>query len=144
MKIVLAVDGSQFSVHTLAEIVTRFRAENTEVLVLRVLQPTGPTPPEMELGYAPELEGEKEPAYRLVERLAKELRTAGFKADIAIEVGDARERIIDSAEVWGADLIVVGSHGHGGIRRFLLGSVAEFVARHAKCSVEIVRSQERI
>ena len=45
MKIVLAVDGSQFSVHTLAEIVTRFRAKNTEVLVLRVLQPTGPTPP---------------------------------------------------------------------------------------------------
>ena len=64
----------------------------------------------MELGYAPELEGEKEPAYRLVERLAEGLRTAGFKADIAIEVGDARERIIDSAEDKEPDFIVVGSH----------------------------------
>jgi nucleotide-binding universal stress UspA family protein len=144
MKIVLAVDGSQFSAHTLAEVVTRFRAESTEVLVMRVLQPNGPTPPEMEPDYAPELDGEKKPAYALVERLAKQLRTAGFKTDIAIEVGDARERIIDSAEAWGADLIVVGSHGHGSIRRFLLGSVAEFVARHAKCSVEIVRVQEKI
>jgi hypothetical protein len=37
-------------------------------------------------------------------------------------------------------LIVVGSHGQRGIRRFLLGSVADFVARHATCSVEIVRT----
>jgi nucleotide-binding universal stress UspA family protein len=144
MKIVLAVDGSQFSVHTLAEIVTRFRAEKTEVMVLRVLQPAGPTPPEMESDYAPELQREKEPAHALVERLANQLRTAGFKADTAVRVGDARECIIDSAGAWGANLIVVGSHGQRGIRRFLLGSVAEFVARHAKCSVEIVRSQESI
>ena len=53
------------------------------------------------------------------------------------------ERIIDSAAEWRADLIVVGSHGRSGIPRFLLGSVAEFVARHAKCSVEIVRASLR-
>ena len=57
----------------------------------------------------------------------------------AVEVGDIRERIIDSAEEWGADLIVVGSHGRSGIPRLLLGSVAEFVGRHTKCSVEILR-----
>ena len=38
-----------------------------------------------------------------------------------------------------ADLIVVGSHGHHGIERFLLGSVSEGVALHAKCSVEVIR-----
>jgi nucleotide-binding universal stress UspA family protein len=38
---------------------------------------------------------------------------------------------------------VVGSHGQRGIRGFLLGSVAESVARHAKCSVEIVRAPVR-
>jgi nucleotide-binding universal stress UspA family protein len=41
---------------------------------------------------------------------------------------------------WPADLIVVGSRGKGGLRRLLLGSVAEFVARHAPCSVLIARS----
>jgi len=91
-------------------------------------------------GYAPELEDQKKPARELVERIAKELRAAGFQASTAIEVGDIRESIIDSAAEWRADLIVVGSHGQRGIQRFLLGSVAEFVARHARCSVEIVRT----
>jgi nucleotide-binding universal stress UspA family protein len=71
------------------------------------------------------------------------MRCVGFKAETAVEVGDIREKIIDAAEEWGADLIVVGSHGRSGIPRFLLGSVAEFVARHAKCSVEIVRASAR-
>jgi nucleotide-binding universal stress UspA family protein len=96
----------------------------------------------MASGYAPELEDQKKPARELVERIAKELRSAGFKVDAAVEVGDIRESIIDSAAEWRADLIVVGSHGRGGIQRFLLGSVAEFVARHAKCSVEIVRTRQ--
>jgi len=95
-------------------------------------------------GYAPELEDQTKPARELVERIAKELRSAGFKADAVVEVGDIRERIIDFAAEWGADLIVVGSHGRSAIQRFLLGSVAEFVARHAKCSVEIVRTPASI
>jgi nucleotide-binding universal stress UspA family protein len=47
--------------------------------------------------------------------------------------------ILDCATKWKADLIVVGSHGKNGIQRLLLGSVSEYVATHAKCSVEIVR-----
>jgi nucleotide-binding universal stress UspA family protein len=98
----------------------------------------------MDPGYAPELDGEKKPAQELVERIAKELRSSGFKAETAIEVGDIRESLIDGASGWRADLIVVGSHGQRGVQRFLLGSVAEFVARHAKCSVQIVRRPENI
>jgi nucleotide-binding universal stress UspA family protein len=94
-------------------------------------------------GYAPELDDQKKPADELLERIASELRCGGFKVDTSVEVGDIRERIIDAAQEWGADLIVVGSHGRSGIPRFLLGSVAEFVARHAECSVEIVRTSVR-
>jgi nucleotide-binding universal stress UspA family protein len=94
----------------------------------------------MAAGYAPELESEEKPAYDLVERVAKELRSAEFTTDTAVETGDVRESIIDAAAAWHADLIVVGSHGQSGLRLFLLGSVAEFVARHATCSVEIVRT----
>lgn len=140
MKILLGIDDSKASGGVLRAIVTQFRTENTEVRVLHVVQPIAPSaPPQMAAGYAPELEDEKKQAREWVQRIAKELQSAGFKADSAVEVGDAREGIIDSASEWGADLIVVGSHGHRGIQRFLLGSVAEFVARHAKCSVEIVR-----
>ena len=139
MKILMGIDDSKFSGDVLRAVVTQFRMEHTEVRVLHVLQPIAPAPPQMAPGYAPELEDQSKPARALVERLAKELRSAGFKVDTSVEIGDIRERIIDYAEEWHADVIVVGSHGQRGIRRFLLGSVAEFVARHATCSVEIVR-----
>ena len=140
MKILIGIDESKSSGDVLKAVVAQFRTENTDVRVLHVLQPIAPAPPQMAPGYAPELEGLKKPAQELVERIGNELRSAGFKVDTAVEIGDIRETVIDSAAAWGADLIVVGSHGQRGIQRFLLGSVAEFVARHAKCSVEIVRA----
>ena len=54
-------------------------------------------------------------------------------------VGFPKQIILDEAEGWGADLIVVGSHGRGLMGRFLLGSVSQAVALNARCSVEIVR-----
>ncbi len=53
--------------------------------------------------------------------------------------GDARDGILDLARISGADLVVVGSHGRRGLRRLLLGSVAEAVVRHAPCSVLVTR-----
>jgi nucleotide-binding universal stress UspA family protein len=144
MKILIGIDDSKFSGDLVRAMVMQFRTEHTEVRVLHVLEPIAPAPPQMATGYAPELEDQKKPARELVERIAEELRSAGFKVDTAVEVGDIREGIIDSAAEWGADLIVVASHGRRGIQRFLLGSVAEFVARHAKCSVEIVRTPASI
>jgi len=143
MKILMGIDDSKFSGDVLQAVITQFRPEDIEVRVLHVLQPSAPAPPQMAPGYAPELDDQKKPAHELVERIASELRCGGFKVDTAVEVGDIREKIIDAAEEWRADLIVVGSHGRSGIPRFLLGSVAEFVARHAKCSVEIVRDSVR-
>jgi nucleotide-binding universal stress UspA family protein len=140
MKILMGVDDSKYAGDILHAIVTQRRAENTEVLVLHVLQPVGPPPPQMAPGYAPELEAERETARALVERIAAELRAAGFQAKTLVGVGDIREGIIDTATDWHADLIVLGSHGLRGMQRFLLGGVSEFVVRHAQCSVEIVRT----
>jgi len=61
------------------------------------------------------------------------------KAETAVASGDVREKIVEYAAEWGADLIVLGSHGRSGASRFLLGSVTEWIARHAPCSVKIVR-----
>ena len=104
MKILVGIDDSNFSADVLRAIVTQFRTEKTEVRVLHVLQPIAPAPPQMAPGYAPELDDQKKPARELVERIADELRGAGFKVDTAVEVGDIRERIIDSAAEWSADL----------------------------------------
>jgi len=51
--------------------------------------------------------------------------------------GPAAERILELAE--STDLIVMGTHGHTGLSRLLLGSVAEKVVRHARCSVLVAR-----
>jgi nucleotide-binding universal stress UspA family protein len=145
MKILMGVDESEFPKELVLAIVAQLRPEATAVLVLHVLQQqVALAVPEMDFGYAPDIEGEKKSACALVDRIAKELRSAGFQAATAVEIGDVRECIIDAATKWHADLIFVGSHGKNGIRRFLLGSVAEFVARHANCSVEIVRRQKSI
>jgi len=48
---------------------------------------------------------------------------------------------VDQAKDWRADLIVLGSHGRSGIKRWILGSVAEAVVRHAPCSVEVARAR---
>jgi nucleotide-binding universal stress UspA family protein len=55
--------------------------------------------------------------------------------------GSPKRVILDEAERWNADLIVVGSHGYGILDRLLLGSVSQALALHAPCSVEIVRSR---
>jgi universal stress protein A len=93
--------------------------------------------------YAPELEGEKQAARAVVERIAGELRKAGFAAQADVRIGDVTETILDRAAEWRADLIAVGSHGQRSIHDFLLGSVAESVARRAGCSVVIVRPPAR-
>jgi nucleotide-binding universal stress UspA family protein len=93
----------------------------------------------MGAGYSPELQDSATSAKDLLTRAAKFLAEAGFKAETLLREGDVRETILDTAQEWKADLIVIGSRGRSGVQRLLLGSVAEPVARHAPCSVEIVR-----
>jgi nucleotide-binding universal stress UspA family protein len=68
-------------------------------------------------------------------------KASGLEITTEIISGSAREVILDEAEKWGADLIMLGSHGYSGWQRFLLGSVSYAVATHAHCSVEIVRQK---
>jgi nucleotide-binding universal stress UspA family protein len=141
MKVLLGIDDSSFSDAVVQAIAKQLKREATEILVLHVMEPTvAEAVPEMSAGYAPELEDEKQPAQVMVRRIADKLRAAGFKAETSVEIGDPEVRILEVAATWSADLIVVGSHAHTGIRDLLLGSVSESVARHAKCSVEIVRA----
>lgn len=142
MKILLAVDDSKFSEAALKTVTSQYRPQGTQVRVLHVLQPIAfSVPPQMSPGYAPELQDQGKEAEKLLQRAAQTLLGAGFQVDTEIAKGDVREGILDVAQNWHADMIVLGSHGRGGVGRFLLGSVAESVARHAPCSVEIVRTR---
>jgi len=139
MKVLVGVEDAKSSQPTLHALITQFNPKGTEVRILHVVAPiTYFAPPEMAADYAPELEDQMNEGRQLVEELAKSLLAAGFKVSTAVRQGDVREVIIDSAAEWPADMIFIGSHGRKGLQRFLLGSVAEFVARHARCSVELV------
>lgn len=142
MRLLLAVDNSEYSLEAVRQVSTHFNPKTTEIKMLHVLTPASySTPPQMSRGYAPEMKELEKEARSYVEDVAKELRIAGFAVDGTVETGEARSTIIDSAADWGADLIVVGSRGHKGLERLLLGSVAESVVRHAKSSVLVVRKQ---
>jgi len=125
-------------------VISQNRSQDTEVLVLHVVASTSfYVTAEIMAGYPPALNEfrieQLESGRKLTARAAERLRAAGFQVDTLVEEGDPKSKIIDMAAQWSADLIVLGSHGRKGLDRFLLGSVSELVARHASCSVEIVR-----
>jgi nucleotide-binding universal stress UspA family protein len=147
MKILLAVDGSTFSDAAVEEIASRPWPEGTEVDVLSVSeQPVYPMGEAAALpsSYYEEMEKiAQEQARAAVDKGVERLRSGArsLRVTDSVVAGHPVQEIVDRAERWGADLIVVGSHGYRGFRRLLLGSVSQAVASHAKCSVEIVRSK---
>jgi len=91
------------------------------------------------LGYEETMRALLERAQAVADRTLTKLGAAGLALESRVRRGDPSHEIVEEAKSWGADLIVVGSHGRTGMQRLLLGSVAEQVVRHAPCSVEVVR-----
>ncbi|MGH9767157.1 MAG: universal stress protein, partial [Blastocatellia bacterium] len=149
MKILLAVDGSEFSDAAVEEIANRPWPSGSEVHVLSVIHlPFTPTPETRSLpdSYYSGLENAgRELAESAINRAIARLRESDADRETPLTltseaaIGRPEEMIIETAKTWGADLVALGSHGYRGFRRFLLGSVSQTVASHAPCSVEIVR-----
>lgn len=144
----MATDGSEQSEAAVAEIVRQHLPDGSEVRVVSVVEPaylTGSYAGEgMDINVYLEIEKmENERSNAAVEKAATDLRAGdeSRKLNVTTKVlsGSPKHEILAEAEAYGADLIVLGSHGYGTIDRFLLGSVSQAVALHAKCSVEIVR-----
>jgi nucleotide-binding universal stress UspA family protein len=72
-------------------------------------------------------------------KAAAALDKRGVRVRTMIREGSPRRRIIDTAKTVAADLIVMSTHGRTGLARFMIGSVAEAVVRHAHCPVLLVR-----
>lgn len=99
--------------------------------------------PEMGMAYATmSIERVTQDAQDALDKLAAKYRGAASLAPPRLEVGDARDVIDRVAETIGADLIVMGTHGRRGVKRVLLGSIAEAVVRTAPCPVLTVRPRQ--
>jgi nucleotide-binding universal stress UspA family protein len=144
MRVLLAVDGSEYSEEAEQAVATQIRNKGTEVRVLTVVEPissyiSADMFPHMVSQSVAIAADRVRQARSLVTRVAGKLRKAGFKASETLEEGDPKTVILDQAAAWPADLIVLGSHGLKGLNRFVMGSVSAAVSQHAGCSVEIVR-----
>jgi len=151
MRVLLAVDGSPYSEAAVDEVASRIWPEHTEVRVLTAYElPLAPAPENWALppDYFDKLDrAAREHAESVEREVALKLTRSfgpGIKVTGNILPGSPRSIILEEAERWTADLIVVGSHGYGAWHRFLLGSVSQAVVSHAKCSVEVVRSRHHL
>ena len=120
----LATDGSETSTAAAKALSGRPWPEGSEFRIVTVEEPWVMRPTNVLLN---------------VNSAEQILASAGLKATAAVLSGNPKEVILEEAKKWNADLIVVGSHGRRGFKRFLLGSVSEAVAMNAHCSVVVVR-----
>jgi len=142
----VAVDSSEIAKSVAATSVLLPLPEPTELRLTTVLPP-----PEAVVAAAPavwaslahELESALDSAVEgAEERLrdhAQVMREAGRPISAQVVRGEPATSLIHTAEREEADLLILGSHGEGGLDRLLLGSVSERVSRHAHCSVLVVR-----
>jgi nucleotide-binding universal stress UspA family protein len=142
MKVLLAIDGSRPSDDAVDEIRRRPWPGQTMVRIISVVQPY--TPPAVDVVLAAATiddirQRQTADADRHLRAAAERVAAPGLTVETVVREGDPRSAIVDDADAWGADLIVVGSHGRTGLERLVLGSVAQSVVAHAHCSVEVVR-----
>ena len=146
MKILLAVDGSGYSEAAIEEVIKRPWPPQSEAKIITAIE----TPMMVGMGLEPwpakyfdDLQkSAREAAEAVIASAMRKLKEASEKTlKISHEIigGPPSQVIVEEAESWGADLIVMGSRGLGAWSRLLLGSVSSAVVHHAKCSVEIVR-----
>jgi nucleotide-binding universal stress UspA family protein len=150
MKILLATDGSSFSrkaVEKCCEFVNF--GEQSEIKIISTVERISPMAAEpfaISADYYIQVEDHLRKAAKEAVSEAEKMiaeKCAGKNVSVSSEVftGNVKQSIVDEAKKFGADLIIVGSHGYGFFDRMLLGSVSDFVAHHAPCSVLIVRPE---
>jgi nucleotide-binding universal stress UspA family protein len=151
--ILLAHDGSEVADAAIPHAHELARKFNSRVIVVEVIQTVGEVlvatgAGALQATLPTELaeqvvEDERRRAEATVARIAEAMRRADiFTARRVIAEGDPGSAIVDVAEREGCDLIVMATHGRSGIRRAVLGSVADYVLRHASCPVLLCRPSE--
>ena len=142
MRIMLATDGSAYSEAAVDELASRPVPTDSKVLVISVVEL--PSFPWAFPGGGVDFDQQMQQTARAaVEEAVSRLKAGpeSRKMNITSKVvfGSPKRVILEEADAYGAELIMIGSHGHGAWDRLLLGSASQAVAAHAKCSVEIVR-----
>lgn len=145
-RILFTTDGSRLAEQALDKAVGLARETGAELRAVSVVEnPIFYGVPEATALYdaefyrslSSELEKLADGALRRVGEAAK---VAGVSCTTTIRHGGPAEEVLEESREWGADIIVLATHGRSGLARFLLGSVATNVVNHAPCPVLLVRN----
>jgi nucleotide-binding universal stress UspA family protein len=138
-RILVATDGSREAELALTTAADLAKSTDSELHVLHVGEVPLVYHPERH-AYRAEYEEHEKEAQQLLEAQVQRIEGASAtEAQAHLRIGRADEEIVELAQSIEAGLIVMGSRGHGRLRRALVGSVSESVVRHAHCPVTIVR-----
>lgn len=124
-NILLPIDNSVFSVAAVRWLANFHWASDTKLIVLAVVENDT------------DLEQVHTSLNNRANELAKYFKSGNILTEIAI--GEPQQTIIDVAKSYYVDMIVMGSHGHTGFKKLILGSVSQAVSQEAPCAVAIVR-----
>jgi len=148
MKVLFAADGGKQCDAAIGALKLLALKEGDELKIISVVDMALPMAIDIYGGYLPDTTDLEKTARENASKILSET-TMKFKdfADangIAVSgevlFGSPDSRIVETAEEWKADLIVVGSHGYSRWERLLLGSVSDSVVHNAPCSVLVVRT----
>ena len=148
MKILIATDGSTFSQQALekaCELAKRWDDVSLRVISVYEAQvPMAAEPFAISAEYYQKLDDfarqQSEAAVKKsIDFIKTHLNNGSTDVTGMVELGIPAQAIVEAAERWGADMVVVGSHGYGFWGRLAIGSVSDAVVHHAPCSVVVVK-----
>lgn len=152
-KILLTHDGSKLASTAIPHAISLAKTYNAELLVLEIVDLTEFIPADVSLDSVAAkkkflnklIDSEKKAARQLLKSIKDQLNEAGIeKVTIVIEEGDARDKIIKIAKSHACDVIVMATHGRTGLKRALLGSIADNVMQNASCPVFLIRPEKEV
>jgi nucleotide-binding universal stress UspA family protein len=149
-QIMVALDGSDLAERVLPYVESLAQRFGSTVTLVRAVTPVEallfagtifePVSPRGHARLAETTEQLRLDAVSYLASLEERLAERGLVVDCATPSGPASEVIVEQARERGADLIAMTTHGRGGLTRWVFGSVAEDVLRHAPCPVLLVRA----
>lgn len=144
-QILVPLDGSALAEAALSH--ARYLAQQlgSRIVLLRiVVSPYSIAAPDLILaGYDASHDDFVRAAREYLETVAADLRSDGLSVSILTGEGPVAEAILEAAADAGVDMIVMSTHGRGGVSRWVYGSVADRVLQAATCPVLLVRTKEK-
>jgi len=136
-KILVAVDGSELALRAVAVGSTLAQAMGAELVFVHVVDPAGAIGMDGGLGESEMLEVLRDEGRNILDTAAGKASARPSSLRLQRE-GQPAAEICASAFEYGADVIVVGTHGRSGLARLVMGSTAEEVIRQSSCPVLVV------